>query len=70
MTASNKTVSGIRTFAADVAAGFLAITRNSFALLGLGVAFVALTLLARPDLRQTGEERLMGWLQSRQVLEV
>lgn len=70
MTASNKTVSGIRTFAADVAAGFMAITRNSFALLGLAVAFVALTLLARPDLRQTGEERLMGWLQSRQVVEV
>ena len=70
MTASNKTVSGISTFAADVAAGFLAITRNSFALLGLAVAFVALTLLARPDLRQTGEERLMGWLQSRQVVEV
>ena len=70
MTASNKTASGIRTFAADVTAGFLAITRNSFALLGLAVAFVALTLLARPDLRQTGEERLMGWLQSRQAVEV
>lgn len=70
MTASSNTASGIRTFAADVSAGFLAITRNSFALLGLGVAFIALTLLARPDLRQTGEEQLMGWLQSRQVVEV
>ena len=70
MTASNKTASGIRTFAADVAAGFMAITRNSFALLGLAVAFLALTLLARPDLRLTGEERLMGWLQSRQTMEM
>lgn len=70
MTASNKTASGVRTFAADVAAGFMAISRNSFALLGLAVAFIALTLLARPDLRQTGEERLMGWLQSRQSVEV
>ena len=70
MTASNKTASGIRTFAADIAAGFLAISRNSFALLGLAVAFIALTLLARPDLRQTGEERLMGWLQSRQTTEM
>ena len=70
MTASSNTASGIRTFAADVSAGFLAITRNSFAFLGLSVAFIALTLLARPDLRQTGEEQLMGWLQSRQVVDV
>lgn len=70
MTASHKTTSGIRIFAADVAAGFLAITRNSFALLGLAVAVVAMALLARPDLRQAGEERLIGWLQSRQAVEV
>ena len=70
MTASNKTASGIRTFAADITAGFLAITRNSFTLLGLAVAFMTLTLVARPDLRQTGEERLIGWLQSRQTLEM
>lgn len=70
MTASNKTASGIRTFAADITAGFLAITRNSFALVGLAVAFMVLTLVARPDLRQTGEERLIGWLQSRQPIEI
>jgi len=70
MTASKETTSGLRIFAADVAAGFMAITRNSFALLGLSVVFVALTLLARPDLRQSGEEQLMGWLQSRQPVEV
>ena len=67
MTASGKMVSGLRTFAADVTEGFLEITHNSFALLGLAVAFVAITLLARPDLRQAGEEQLIGWLQARQV---
>ena len=67
MTASGKIVSGLRTFAADVTEGFLEITHNSFALLGLAVAFMAITLVARPDLRQTGEAQLMGWLQARQV---
>ena len=67
MRASGKMVSGLRTFAADVTEGFLEITHNSFALLGLAVAFVAITLVARPDLRQAGEEQLIGWLQARQV---
>lgn len=67
MTASGKIVSGVRTFVADVTEGFLEITRNSFALIGLAVAFVVLTLTARPDLRQAGEAHLMDWLQSRQV---
>ncbi|NMM88622.1 lytic transglycosylase [Rhodococcus sp. SRB_17] len=68
MTASGNMVSGLRTIAADVIAGFLEITHNSFALLGLAVAFLAITLVARPDLRQSGEEQLMGWLQSRQAI--
>ena len=67
MTASGKIVSGVRTFVADVTEGFLEITHNSFALIGLAVAFVVLTLAARPDLRQAGEAHLMDWLQSRQV---
>ncbi len=67
MTASGKIVSGVRTFVADVTEGFLEITHNSFALIGLVVAFVVLTLTARPDLRQAGEAHLMDWLQSRQV---
>ncbi|MDH4417851.1 MAG: lytic transglycosylase domain-containing protein [Acidovorax sp.] len=67
MTASGKIVSGVRTFAADVTEGFLEITHNSFALIGLAVAFIIIALTARPDLRQAGEERLMGWLQARQV---
>ncbi|RDD91608.1 lytic transglycosylase domain-containing protein [Acidovorax sp. BoFeN1] len=67
MTASGKIVSGVRTFVADVTEGFLEITHNSFALIGLVVAFVVLTLTARPDLRKAGEAHLMDWLQSRQV---
>lgn len=67
MTASGKIVFGVRTFVADVTEGFLEITHNSFALIGLAVAFVVLTLTARPDLRQAGEAHLMDWLQSRQV---
>ena len=67
MTASGKIVSGVRTFAADVTEGFLEITHNSFALIGLAVAFVVIALTARPDLRQAGEEQLMNWLQARQV---
>ena len=67
MTASGQIISGVRTFAADVTEGFLEITHNSFALIGLAVAFVVITLTARPDLRQAGEAQLMNWLQARQV---
>lgn len=67
MTATEKMNSGLRTFAADVRAGFFQIIHSSFALLGLAVAFAAITLVARPDLRQAGEEQLIGWLQARQV---
>ena len=70
MTASGNLVSGLRTFGADVAAGFMKIIHSSFALIGLAVAFVAITLVARPDLRQSGEEQLMGWLQSRKPVVV
>lgn len=67
MTASSATwLSGVHTFATDVITGFLAIVRNSFALVGLLVIFSSATLVARPDLRQTGEERLISWLQARQ----
>lgn len=70
MPASAKAFSGVRTFASDVTDGFLAITHSGFALLGLAVAFVAITLFARPDLRHTGEAQLRDWLQARQVAVV
>jgi len=68
MTASKKLGQGLRTFASDIAQGFFEITHNGFALLGLAVMFAAITLVARPELRQAGEVQLMGWLQGRQVV--
>ncbi len=63
-------MTGVRTFAADVLSGFLEITHSGFALLGLAVAFAAITLTARPDLRQAGEEQLRAWLHARHVEEI
>ncbi len=65
MTALGKLTQGVRVFASDVAQGFFEITHNGFALVGLATVFSAMTLTARPDLRQTGESKLMGWLQAR-----
>ena len=56
----------VANIADDIAQGFFEITHNSFALLGLAVAFAVVMLMARPDLRQAGELKLMGWLQARQ----
>ena len=56
---------GVRTCATDAARGFFEICHNGFALLGLATAFVVVALLARPDLRHSGEAYLMGWLQNR-----
>ena len=50
----------------DIAQGFFEITHNGFAFLGLVVMFCAITLAARPDLREGGEAKLMSWLQARQ----
>ncbi|MBC7436951.1 MAG: lytic transglycosylase domain-containing protein [Bdellovibrionales bacterium] len=65
MTALGKTARGLRTFASDIAEGFFEITHNGAALLGLAVLFATIALTARPDLRQAGEMKLMGWLQER-----
>lgn len=67
MTASEKFTRGLRTFASDIAQGFFEITHNGFALLGLAVMFAALTLTARPELREVGEFKLFSWLQTRQI---
>lgn len=62
--------SGLGTVADDIARGFFVITHSSFALLGLLVAFAVVTLMARPDLRDTGEVKLMAWLQERRATVV
>jgi len=67
MTASQRISQGLRTFAADVTQGFIAVIQNGFALLGLAVMFAAVVLTARPEWRQSGELQLIGWLQTRQM---
>jgi len=67
MSASTRISNGLKTFASDVANGLFEITHNGFAMLGLVVVFMALTLTVRPEIRELGEARLMGWLQARQI---
>jgi len=52
--------------AGDITQGLIEITHSSFALVGLAVVFVIIALMARPDLREAGELKLMTWLQQRQ----
>lgn len=54
----------------DITQGLFEITHSGFALLGLAVVFVVITLTARPDLREAGELKLMTWLQQRQEAAV
>jgi hypothetical protein len=67
MKASKKLTQALRVFASDVAQGFFEVTHNGFALIGLAVIFAAITLTARPELREVGEVKLISWLQTRQV---
>src|SRR5512133_2239514 len=69
MTASEKFALGLRSFATVITKGVFEITHSSFALIGLTVIFVIITLTARPELRQLGEVKLFSWLQTRQVVE-
>lgn len=62
--------SSLATTADDLAQGFFQITHSSFALLGLVVAFAAIALIAKPDLRHAGELELMTWLQGRKEATV
>ncbi len=67
MSASTQMTLSLRRLSASVTKGFFEITHNSFALIGLAVLFAAMTLVARPELRQLGEIQLFSWLQERQV---
>lgn len=49
------------------AKAFFDISQGGFALLGITLAFTAIALSARPELRDAGEGWLMGWLQERQI---
>jgi soluble lytic murein transglycosylase-like protein len=67
MTALGKLARGTQTFVCDVAQGFFEITHNGLAVVGLAAVFSAVTLLARPDLRQLGETQLTTWLDARKA---
>lgn len=55
---------------ADAFQGFVAFTHNGMALLGIGLAALALTLVARNDLRTEAEQELLGWLMERHDVTV
>ena len=61
---------GLRTFAADVAQGFFAISHNGLAVVGLSLFFFAVALTVRPDLRLVTEAKVISWLQERQYDEL
>lgn len=65
MPASGKLVASARTLGHQTAHGFLALTHNGFAFLGLAVAISALVLISRPDLRLAGATELREWLDNR-----
>ncbi len=51
----------------DAAQGFISVTHNGMALLGLLLAASLVLFLSQPDLRQSAERQLFGWLLERQV---
>ncbi|QMV74305.1 lytic transglycosylase domain-containing protein [Comamonas piscis] len=65
MTAPAQVDAGVRSLGATISRGLMTVAHNSFALIGLIVAFCALTLVSRPDLRHAGEAQLRSWLQAR-----
>lgn len=67
MTAYSKFVHGIKDLASYTARGIFNFTHNSFALLGIVVVFTFLGLMAHPELRQSGEIKLVSWLRERQI---
>src|SRR5690554_411281 len=59
--------SSLKAFAHDTARGFFDITHNGLALMGMLLAVGLITLGLRADLRDSAEQRLLGWLLNRQT---
>jgi Transglycosylase SLT domain len=55
----------LRALAHNTINTFVEISQNGFAMLGVAIAIVCCTLLARPELRYDSEQKLLGWLQLR-----
>lgn len=58
---------GLRTFAADVANGFMEVAHNGFALIGMILALGLTAMFFKPELRAHGESTLRSWLIEREV---
>ena len=56
---------GLKTFAGDIASGFINISHHSFALLGLLAVLVCMLALARPEIRTQTVQSIQGWLFTR-----
>lgn len=56
----------LQTACRDLYQGFLHTTQNSLALIGTVLAVGLIVFGARPDLRDSAEQRLLGWLMERQ----
>ena len=54
----------------DAYRGFFAFTHNGMALVGVGLAALALTLAARADLRTAAEQQVLGWLLERHEVAI
>jgi hypothetical protein len=67
MTALDKVEGSLVGLTRRVTQVFFQLSHNGFALLGLGVMFAIIALIAQPELRKASEAYLMGWLQDRQV---
>jgi hypothetical protein len=66
MTTAHRFRDTLKTVASDIAHGFVQISHNGFALVGLAVMFLAITLTLQPDVRLAGQAQLFGWLQEQQ----
>ena len=60
----------VRVFVTDVGHGFLEISHNSLALVGLVVVAALIFVAARSDLQALGEAKAFRWLQSRHAAKI
>jgi hypothetical protein len=65
MTALVNTTPDLRRLAQSLTQMIFKLTHNGFALVGVAVACIAIALIARPDLRESGEAQLIQWVQER-----
>jgi len=63
MTALVNTTPDLRRLAQSLTQIIFKLTHNGFALVGVAVACIAIALIARPDLRESGEAQLIQWVQ-------